>query len=60
MKIFLEFIERLFPHFSNTKIRGVEDVLWRFFFTLSSTTIFHRVGTKVWDLTGNLLINSRM
>ncbi len=24
------------------------------------TTIFLKVGTKVWDLTGNLLINSRM
>jgi len=48
------------PHFSNPKIRDVENILWRFFFTLSSTNIFHRVGTKVWDLTGNLLVNSRM
>jgi hypothetical protein len=43
-------------HFSNPKIRDVENVFWIFFFTLSSTNIFHRVGTKVWDLTGNLLI----
>jgi hypothetical protein len=48
------------PHFSNPKIRDVENILWRFFFTLSFTNILHRVGTKVLDLTGNLLVNSRM
>jgi hypothetical protein len=43
------------PHFSSPKIMDVSFSHWRFFFTLSSTNIFHRVGTKVWDLTGNYL-----
>ena len=54
-KMFLDFIERLF-HTTSTQKSGT---LRKSFSHLYSTTIFHKVGTKVLDFTGNLLINPR-
>ena len=57
---FLLCIKRLFHTSSTQKSGTLRTCCGDSFSHLYSTTSGHRNGTKVWDLTGNLLINSRM
>jgi hypothetical protein len=59
IKWFLECIKRLFHTTSTQKSGPLRVCYWESFSHLYSKSIFYKVGTKVWDLTGNLLINSR-
>jgi hypothetical protein len=59
IKWLLECIKRLFHTTSSQKSGPLRTCSEESFGHLYSTTIFHNGGTKVWDLTGNLPINSR-